>query len=89
MLVGGHFRSGNAQLETIAEAVAQKDEALGIAKRQRAQENGFNEREDSGGGPDAQREGKDDGEGKTGCIPELAECQAKVAHRKGFMLSPE
>ena len=33
MLVGSDFGGSNAQLQAIAETVAQKDEALGIAKR--------------------------------------------------------
>lgn len=56
MLVGSDFRGSNAQLQAIAETVAQKDESLGIAKRQWAQEDAFNEREDGSGSPDAQRE---------------------------------
>ena len=81
MLVGGDLRGGDAQLQAIAEAVAQEDEALGIAKRQRPQKHAFDEREDGGGGSDAQRKGENDGEGKAGRFPELAEGEAKVAHR--------
>ena len=61
-LVGGDLGGGDAQLQAISEAVAQKDEVLGIAKRQGAQEDAFHEREDGGGSPDAQREGKDNGQ---------------------------
>lgn len=82
MLLGIDFCGPHAELQAVAEAVAEEDEALGIAKRQGAQEHAIDEREDGCCSSDTQREGKHYGKGKAGRFPELAECCEKVAHRQ-------
>jgi hypothetical protein len=84
MLPGRHFRRSNAGLELISKAITQNDKTLWIVERQRSQEDPFNEREDSGCRPDSQRQGKDNGEGKTWRFPKRAQCSAKTDHGQGL-----
>jgi hypothetical protein len=74
VLVGSDLGGGHAELQAVAEAVAKKNKALRIAKGERAQEYAVDYREDGRCGSDAQRQGEDDGEGKAGRFPELADC---------------
>ena len=80
MLVGGDFGGGDAQLQAIAETIAEEDEALGIVQCQGPEEHAFNEGKDGSGGSDAQRKSEHDRQGKDGRFSKLTEGDAKVAH---------
>ena len=76
--VGGDFAGGDAEVESRAEAVAGKDEAIGMVEGKRAQEDAVDEGEDGGGGSDAEGEGEDDGEGEAGRFAQAAGGVAEV-----------
>jgi hypothetical protein len=58
--------------------ISQQNEAVRIAEWERPKEDSFDEREDRGGGADAQGQGEDGDEGEAECLAHLAKCEAKI-----------
>ena len=57
---------------------ADGDEARSVAVGERAEEDAIDDREDGGGGSDAEHQGEDDGRGKDRIAPQTAEGVAQV-----------
>ena len=64
--VGSDLAGGDGSVRAASQVISQQNEAVGIAERKRTQQDAFDEREDRGGGADAQGQGEDDGQGEAG-----------------------
>jgi hypothetical protein len=58
--------------------ISQQNEAVRIAEWERPKEDSFDEREDRGGGSDAQGQSEDGDKREAGCLAYLAKCEAEI-----------
>ena len=58
--------------------ISQQNKPIGVLERKWAQQDALDEREDRGGGANAQGQGEDDAEGEAGCFAQLAKCEAEI-----------
>ena len=67
--------------------ISKQNEVIGIREGKRTQENTFHQREDGGGGADAESQSDDDGQSKAGRFQQLAEGKAEVVSESGYTSS--
>ncbi len=78
VLVSGNFARRDADAGSVANVIADQNEAIGIGERQRPQKNAFDEREDGNRGAHAQRQRENGGEVEHWGLTHLANGETKV-----------
>ena len=68
--------------------LVQKDEAVGVAVRQRAQEDGVDRAEDRRVRPDAERQREDSHQGEAGVLDEHPQGEAQILEKRVHLASP-
>src|SRR5580658_6374193 len=86
--VGGDLAGGDGSVRAAADMIAQQNQAVGIAERERTQEDTLYEREDRSGGADAESQGEDDGQSEAGCFAKLSKREAEILRERVHASSP-
>ncbi len=80
--VRGNLASGDGFVRGISYVIAQQDQAVRFAKRQRTQQNPFDEREHRGDSADAQRQRECNRQAETRRFHQLSKCEAEILYER-------